>query len=373
MKKLLLLLVFSASLFASAQMQISRTDFIIIPPTGEDHVLSVHSYLNQPNQQPLYTTPDGVSYAMLGGLSSLDDAFSVSASSTVSFSVPAIQAGSAITGGPRSFSLRSDSHFIRPQVEITASSSFTIDIVDFTGRAIDEIDIRVNSFNRAGSSASAVAFLDLDDLPDVITIRRHHGRGNNVNTLQNGVYILELDVNGDASFTEVTVTSSGISLRSLDLEYPCEQPSNSLTIMGDNCGGGVTISSIDFSVTHAGDYTFHWAEGDSWREYSSDISVLQDGTVIISPAVEISVATDQVPECFTTGSSHDQLDALVRASGHGFHQAGRNAWIDQVGNEIRWDRIEIGETQFVLERNAGSDHTGTRTSYDCLEDLLSAL
>ena len=79
-------------------------------------------------------------------------------------------------------------------------------------------------------------------------------------------------------------------------------------------------------------------------------------------------------ECLNGLSPHEDLDAAITATGLGFYSAGFTAWINQVGAETRWTRIEIDGTNFVLETNAGSEgHIGTRTSYDCLEDLLAAL
>ena len=90
-------------------------------------------------------------------------------------------------------------------------------------------------------------------------------------------------------------------------------------------------------------------------------------------AVQAHIIATQpcAPLCTDTSIAHNYLDELVEAADSDFYTAGFTAWIDREGSENRWNRIEIGATQFVLEIGAGSEgHEGTRTSYDCLEELL---
>ena len=81
----------------------------------------------------------------------------------------------------------------------------------------------------------------------------------------------------------------------------------------------------------------------------------------------------ETEDCTGTDASHDDLNDLITLADPTFVTAGFNAWINRVGNELRWDRISRSGNTFTLEINAGSDHVGTRTSYDCLEELLAAL
>ena len=285
MKKLLLLLVFSASLFASAQI---RSDFVIIPPNGLEEVLSVET---SGTSSPTFINSDGVLYRMLD-TSVLTDSFVVSGTS-VSFVPPA---DTAIP--TKSFSLTPYRHLARASASTSvvyglspsSTSSLTIDIVDLTGEYVDDIDVSVISFE--STTLNAVGFLDLSDLPESLSIRddvSFHGV-----SLSHGVYTLVLEVNGLNIESSITIGSDGIDPRiivrypEIDLimfEYPCGQ--DIVTSDGYFCGGGVGVESVEFTVNRLGDHYFDWADGESWNEYRSKISVLSDGHIVISPAVLI--------------------------------------------------------------------------------------
>ena len=285
MKRLLLLLVFSASLFASAQV---RTDFVIIPPSGTEYV---RSFETSDTSSPVFTNSDGVTYNMLS-TSVLDSSFNVSGTS-VTFSAPSGLSENI------PFSLIPYRHLTRAStsvpviygLSVSDSSSTTIDIVDLTGENADDIDVNVISFE--STTLNAVSFLDLSDLPESISVRTDLTLYNSV-TLQNGVYTLVLEVNGLNIESQVTIGSDGINPRIsirypgislIMFEYPCDQ--DIVVSDGNDCGGGVGIESVDFLVNRLGDHTFNWADGESWNEYSSKISILSDETIVISPAVLI--------------------------------------------------------------------------------------
>ena len=76
--------------------------------------------------------------------------------------------------------------------------------------------------------------------------------------------------------------------------------------------------------------------------------------------------------CTGADAAYDDLNDLIAAEG--FEASGFTAWINRVGNANRWDRIEIDGDRFVLEIDTGSEgRVGIRTTYDCLEDLISDL
>ena len=85
------------------------------------------------------------------------------------------------------------------------------------------------------------------------------------------------------------------------------------------------------------------------------------------------IETAPCDRCTYTFDSHDDLNALIVATDPSFNTAGFSAWIDRVDNELRWNRISITGDVFTLEVGAGSEQVGTRTTYDCLEELLSNL
>ena len=286
MKKLLLLLVFSASLFASAQV---RTDFVIIPPSGEDEIVSVET---SDVSSPVFTNSDGVFYRMLDA-SVLTDSFVIS-DTDVSFVSP-----SDAVIASKTFSLIPYRHLARPSISIPVlhglsisdAASSTINIVDLSGQYADEIDVNVVSFR--SETLNAIPFLDVSDLPESISIRTDfvlHGI-----SLPHGDYTLVLEINGINTEALITIGSDGIDSRGIDVrypgvdlvmfEYPCHQ--DIVTTSDYRCGGGVGVESIEFTVDRLGDHYFNWADGESWNEYRSKISLLSDGTIVISPAVLI--------------------------------------------------------------------------------------
>ena len=85
--------------------------------------------------------------------------------------------------------------------------------------------------------------------------------------------------------------------------------------------------------------------------------------------------------CTSTSDSAVSIDSLIREAEPNYEYQGNGSWLDR---DIRpngfaaatWNTIEIDEdtNTFILEVEAGGDgRTGTRTSYDCLEELLDNL
>ena len=65
--------------------------------------------------------------------------------------------------------------------------------------------------------------------------------------------------------------------------YPCTPTTiNAITPNGDDCGGGVTITNLDFTFTESGIYYFDW-DIDAEDERTSPIVVYANGTIVVHP------------------------------------------------------------------------------------------
>ena len=96
-------------------------------------------------------------------------------------------------------------------------------------------------------------------------------------------------------------------------------------------------------------------------------------------AVNIFLEEVGCTSCITTTSMGGDINAAIIAAEPNYEAQGNGIWIDRGLRpngfaEPTWNQIEIDGSQFILEVGAGGDGlVGVRTSYDCLEELLDNL
>lgn len=238
MKKLLLLLVFSASLFASAQTQ----EFFVLGPNN----------VNSPE------------HVILGGvtISVGDNTFNVIGDD---IRISTTQSPTTLAF-PRTFQLLPE-HLSLGQTlttsTISSTTPFTINISYLTPG--EDVDIL---YFRDSNGVDFISQINITDLPETFSIPRSIGVG---------IYTIGLEVDGE-------ITPTPISISENRFEYPCGQ---SMVVDSPNeyyCGGGVSIPFVNFRIQEAGEYIFNWAD-DAEDEYQTPIYVSHDGSVAVGRSV----------------------------------------------------------------------------------------
>ena len=173
-----------------------------------------------------------------------------------------------------------------------------------------------------------------------------------------------------------SVTSAGRTTR-----WVYRIPSCNVTYVVGNWGSGWSISEtlngatkflIANDVSHAGSIA-------TSSRYASELG----GSRWLSVSDIIEAVDNRVAElcvsCTNTVAEGIAIHRLIIEAEPNYEAQGNGTWIDRDLRpngfaEPTWNQIEIIGTQFVLEVGAGGDGVvGTRTSYDCLEELLENL
>ena len=242
MKKLLLLLVFSASLFASAQTH----EYFVLGPDD----------MNSPER------------VVLGGatVSVGTNTFNVVGDD---LRITTAQSPTQLTSD-RTFQLFPE-HLTLGQTLVVnrqTTGHFSVDVSRLTSGE----DIDINYF-RNSEGMDVVGQIDIAELPDQFMIPR---------SLPAGIYTVGLYVDGEVIPTQISINHGRF-------EYPCGQS----MIVGSpgnvDCGGSKYVPFVNFEISQAGEYTFLWAD-DGENEYQTPIYVGYDGSVAVGASVERGVS-----------------------------------------------------------------------------------